>query len=467
MATGTTDGSHDVSEDDRLGEDPWSGLEADWEAVPGTPDWCPSRVRLNPATAERGLRFRPCRGGQAGCVEFAPAGGPLTARRYLFRMSDEPTFLHGKPYFLVRRFYYKRGGFHMPRVSVDTLSSLDGDVAFEHAVFTIGGPPKDGGEWEKLCSSSVGFNDGRVIGSFRAWDSSDRSHPSKTATLWESDLGSAARIVPHPVDRAAFGANGPDRIAFRGSNLFITFLAGTWSTSTALMRLPSWTRASLAPQVAAMRLFHPHPIEGGAIVKGGPDFDSDRIYFMSNEGAVERLWQADAGRSAANVRFDKSNGDHVVWTEADTSGMSGTDWRIWASPLASRESDFAPRCIGKIPFSPGAYSVADRGIAVLTSEDHNVLLVRYADGVAWSLPASSSFKWLDALWVDDTYVWLEASTNVTANNVWWSGNAIVRIERATLGAPTALAPCTSISAAAKVSSSPSHPAAPSTLRTSH
>lgn len=424
---------------DALLADPIPVLNDEWVAVPGTPAWCPSRVRLGPSKAERGLRFSPCRGGTPGCSEYVIAGAEQNVRRYLWQDDPSEFLVHGKPHFLLRRFYYARGEALGASAAIDTLASLDGEVAFEHAGFKVQQAP---GAPDRTCANAFAFDGDRVLGSFLVSEEPDGGALSRSDVLWSAILAKGSPLSAHEIPFGPFGPSGPTTLAASGEVVFSTFRPTDvlTSSSVVVLKFPSWEPVAW-PSPPGMRLFKPLPVAGGAIMQGGPDYVADHIYFVSDRGESRRLWSPGRGRSTGNMVIDRAVGEHVVWVDGDRDGMIGTNWAIWTAPAAPNAEGFAARCVGKLVDGSASLLVANGGFALVTNEKQRTTLVRLSDGATWQAPRIATFKWLDPLWVDDTYVWLTAATNVTTPNAWWTANAIVRLERSGFIAGAKLPAC--------------------------
>lgn len=150
------------------------------------------------------------------------------------------------------------------------------------------------------------------------------------------------------------------------------------------------------------------------------------IALIGEDASITSLYTPQGAQNVFDIYADQTNGDALVWLQ----GSTVNDVALWTAPYAS--NNIVPRRVTGIP-NGNAGIFANAGMAVVVVDYTTALLVRLSDGWAWPLPAEPGDLWRKPLWVDDNEVWLLVAP------LQWNGgyqNGIVRLARATLGAPT-------------------------------
>ncbi len=135
--------------------------------------------------------------------------------------------------------------------------------------------------------------------------------------------------------------------------------------------------------------------------------------------------------------MDRSAGNDLAWVESD-DGFEYKNAVRWTAPLATSEGAIVRRKVAKLDdplFRGGARSLANKGVLLSIAGRTTAVLTRLSDGMGWLSQAEPQQRFVDAVWVDDNDVFLETADDPTPQyDLPQSG--IMRLSRATLGAPT-------------------------------
>ncbi len=186
-----------------------------------------------------------------------------------------------------------------------------------------------------------------------------------------------------------------------------------------------------------LELQGPRPIQDGAVALR---FGATQILldFLNYDGTTTRLVTPEGARFAAGFALDRSQGDSLVWVEAD--GISpATNAVLFASPPARSAAQVVRRRVTAYD-NPGGLDatrmIANNGYALILTNTKSAILVRLSDGAGWSIDAEPNTVFTKAMWVDDQDVWIATGIQPylpRSEQVFEDG--IVRFSRASLGAP--------------------------------
>ena len=182
----------------------------------------------------------------------------------------------------------------------------------------------------------------------------------------------------------------------------------------------------------------PIPIEGGALVDG--DGSTQRhLFFLPYTGQVNLLWSDTFNRRLFDHRVDRTDSNALVWVDGSTSDPVEVDeLELWTSPFATTRETLRPRRVAKLPRYRYNWIVANAGVVAFVDLDQQreIHIVRRSDGRGWRVPADPRFLYVKPVWVDETAVWVLASSTSESRFRNQRMDTIVRLDRASLGEPT-------------------------------
>lgn len=424
------DAREETSSTDAVNPDVHGGygpFVGDWSGIPGLLA-CSALLAHEPAKSVPMLAWKKCASGRAGCqVVIVDWTVPSPSWRSTLSFSgQEPVqLLSGRPILGYGRSYYPSERTY-PDYVIDVLQPLDGPpVAALGFDSTIG---------DAACAASLFAGERAVVIS-----GEDIVHIPRTRFIsWSSwttptDF-TAAQIVPYADFGFGDAGGGTQYFAVSDTRFFIELLA-----PPSIAVFDPDTRTVVDPALSSRRpAEYPLPLHGGAIAL---DLETPYgIFFIGDDGTYSVLRTVSAPYVPSMIAVDRSGGpgsETIVWVES-ISVAAGYDGSVlWAAPYATTEASSKPRrvaALGDELHSGGASLISNAGMVLAIRSSTTATLVRLSDGVGWIVKSEPGTGFGNALWVDDTEIWL--STYDATSGPPGEESGMVRIRRDTLGPPT-------------------------------
>jgi hypothetical protein len=195
------------------------------------------------------------------------------------------------------------------------------------------------------------------------------------------------------------------------------------------------TQAITYPSPPRRHTVRARAVADGALVVADPT--PYALALLRPDASVATLVSPTAPQVVWEFALDRANRDAIVWLEGDDTGSGYANTTLWTSPYASDPSGVQKRKVAKLTDPPNEGSnvmVANKGVALHITAGQTAVLTRLSDGMGWLVNAEPADAFADVLWVDDNDVWLVTSD--ASELPHYVENGIVRISRASLGAPT-------------------------------
>jgi hypothetical protein len=218
--------------------------------------------------------------------------------------------------------------------------------------------------------------------------------------------------------------------------------ASNESASLGLTLSDSWfivnhgTGATTFPRDNGIRMSFdaPRDLPGGFLVRySGPGFP---VVYLKNDGSWTPLLTTSGGRYVTGYAIDRTNANALVWVEG-TGLAPSSNSVLYTSPLATTAAGLIPRRVTAFddPSARGGpFIIAAHGMVLNDVSTTRALLTRLSDGASWAIAPEPGMGFGNPLWVDDNYVYL--ITGKRYDNDVVESQTMLRIDRATLGAPT-------------------------------
>lgn len=175
---------------------------------------------------------------------------------------------------------------------------------------------------------------------------------------------------------------------------------------------------------------HPVPVPGGYFYLDTSS--SFAIGYASTSEVVPftTVARPEAGRDITWFGVDRAAGNQLVWIEQDT--VSST---IYASPFTTSAAGLVRRPVAKLANFQGL-AVVNAGTLITELGPEALRMIRLSDGLGWNVAQEPGRPMLDGLWVNSSYVWAYVANRLPGQPGYPVRGGAVRIERASLGAPT-------------------------------
>jgi hypothetical protein len=387
-----------------------SWLTGDWDPIASLPR-CDILIARHPERDVPPFKWKRCGSGRAGCSEL-DVDWTTNPGRKLFAWDKEPVHpaRDGKPVLLIRKRYPTLGKPSSTDHDMTVLQDLNGSTLWAEAYsFT----PRS----ESLTTSGVSSPQGflQVITS--------RTQPTARyrASTWN------ALLAPTEVDVSFQTLGGSQSIVHinEASALVLTLDTNRWV-------LVNYTTGAVIN--ARLALDDPREFPGGFLVRsyaaGTP------VIYLKNNGAFENYLPAAPSRTVTGYAVDRTQGNAIVWVEA-TGLAPSTNPVMYTAPYAATAAGVVPLRVTAYDDPSGfggGYMIAANGFALNRTSPTRVLLTRLSNGDSWTIDAEPGDGIWNPLWVDAQHVWL-GTGKLDINGVNMESESILRIDRASLGAP--------------------------------
>jgi len=405
-------------------ENPFPGS---WSHVPGVPAYCDNRLADDPASLAS--KWIACPSGRTGCRKLDTSWTKRWGNAVEVDLPVDPVRLvNGVPYLKMRRAWPppKPPGPYI--ASVDIVEPLDGAP-----VIAIGSAPTLYKGDQRWCGIKATFGDYGV--GFHSWPRDPAIPPSE----FGSDtivLGWAPWSSPSALTVTSWSPSSIDA----PTAYFTTLTMGSrgfWLGSVAPESIVSFdvtTKTAIFVQNRA-HYYGASSAPGGAIAHDGQA--PSPIVFVNESGTPSRLITA-ASEGVARITLDRSSSDQLVWVEADFPAFDYVNTTLWTSPFATSEAGVVRRKVAKIDDARGRAGgrfVANKGVVLSLVGRNTALVTRLSDGAGWLVQGEPLERFVVPVWVDDNDVLIETAED-KAGTFDNPASGIVRIARASLGAPT-------------------------------
>jgi hypothetical protein len=399
-----------------------------WSTAPGTPAYCNLRIADNPASLAS--KWIACPSGRVGCRQIDTSWTNNQGQKLEAQTVSDPIRLVGDvPYFKIRRTWPPADPTKGPWFAfADVIEPLDGApvIAVGAAAFQYQGEPR----W---CSIAGAFGD-YGFGFFAV-----PRDPAIPLSMMGADLtifGWASWADPGSLTTKAWS---PSEIGAPGAYFVSVTMGdrGFWLDGLSPKTTYGFDVTTQTGLLAQDRQHTEAPVgvPGGALV-----FETSSPYaiaFLKDDGSHGRLITPTAPQYVTWKTMDRSSGNDLVWVESD-DGFEYKNATLWTAPLRASEGAIVRRKVAKLDdalFRGGARSPANKGVFLSLVGRSTALLTRLSDGMGWLIQAEPQQRFVDSVWVDDNDVFLETAEDPTPQyDLPQSG--IMRLSRATLGAPT-------------------------------
>jgi hypothetical protein len=374
----------------------WTWLPGEWAPAAGVPNFCEVRVASHPARDLPPLQWRACASGRAGCrqlvVDWASGRGSKLAVEVaepVRRLRGGSTVVH-----LTRRYPDPRASTFDRTLHV--IYDLDGAARFAYAVDLR---DRGGGPGSQRCLGVVSADDEGVV----ARTDLIREHVSLFRRAAWSD---APRLVGSREVAAAELNRGAGSQVHGGSTVYVaTQLTG----GLAMFDLRS-QRVTIPRDGADGAA--PAPIEGArATGQGAVVFRlAERVVLdlLKPDGSMTNLVTPPDRRHVSGFAIDRSDGDRLVWVEADDL-QPATGTVLFTAPAADRQAALRRQRVAAFADpggDGGGHMIANAGHALLLTSPTQALLVRLSDGRSWTIFAEPGAVFVQPMWVDEHEVWI-------------------------------------------------------------
>lgn len=145
-------------------------------------------------------------------------------------------------------------------------------------------------------------------------------------------------------------------------------------------------------------------------------------------------------RAITALAVDRTDGDRLVWMEADDQGGFGfAKPTLWAAAYAPSEYQIKVSRVANTPayqtdlWVPGSDMVANAGVILHLVSPKLAYVTRQSDGMSWSIAPEPNDIFVKPLWVDDRELWIEIADEVIGRT---KPTGVFRFSRSSLGVPT-------------------------------
>ena len=406
----------DNSDQYDAGVDPFQGA---WDRLPGNPVNCAVKIAEIPASSAPTLTWGSCPN-RNGCkrLKITWTSNPFGA--LMFRDPEPIRLVGGKPFVRVELRWPLDQQFQYTGSTAATMTvvgPMDGVPVFAVGEF-LPPPPLT------ACPYVLGYSDSGIAMQANPLPLYDWT--TFAWSTWANPTKLSATVLPH----SSVPCNCVGVVFDEQS------IACTCAPQPSVILFDTASSQLIMPQMAdAMPLEGDpgNPVAPDGFLLSRANGGSYGFDLMTGAGAASPLlW--DTPHNIMNVALDRSASNQIVWVEFDGLGPYSSP-TLETSPYATGVSGLNPSLVTKFSSAtthpPGYELVANAGMALNLVNDTTALLTRLSDGWSWPISADPGDIFLRPLWVDDTEVWI--ATGDAASKKMWS---IIRLDRASLGAPT-------------------------------
>lgn len=388
-----------------------SWLTGEWDLLPNTPR-CDILMARHPDRDVTRLKWKACATGRSGCSEL-DIDWTSKPGNTIFVWEKEPVrpAPDGRPMFLFRRWYPGKDNPRLPERAMAVLQDLNGQVALAEAT-----PQTPGSDCvSTLHQSTTGLV--HIVQRIATPTSRYRT------TAW-TDLTAFTEV---DVTNKALGGMPNAEVVNEAQAI-------TFRTSPDGWVMLDYRSGSVAnPRLA---LDDPRDLPGGFLVRsfaaGTP------AIYLKNDGTFETYLPAPPGRTVTGYAVDRTQANAVVWVEA-TGLAPSTNPVMYTAPYAATAAGVVPRRVTAYDDPSGfggGYMIAANGMALNVVSPTRALLTQLSNGDSWVIDAEPGMGFWQPLWVDGQHLWL-GTGKLDPNGVNMASEGILRIDRASLGAPIA------------------------------
>jgi hypothetical protein len=370
-----------------------------------------------------------CPSGRAGCRKLDTTTWTKNYGRTIdFPQADPVRLVNGVAYWKMRRFFPPKDPAKGPYVAfVDVIEPLDGAP-----LLAVGAAPFPWKNEERWCYVEALFGDYGI--GFHARPR-DPAIPLSQLGSDEVVLGSAPWTTPKTLATKAWS---PAMVGAPGAYFIGSTMGerGFWLGGNGPLTMFLFDVVTQTGVITSDRFLSEHPIAvpGGALAF---HLDTAGIDFVKNDGSHVALVRPAAAQALSWMTLDRGAGSDLVWVETGDDGLGTTSSTLWTAPLATTLGEIVRRPVAKLNVGiprGGARAPANKGVFLNVIGRTTALLTRLQDGMGWLIEAEPQQVFLDPIWVDDNDVFI--LTGVEMGTSYSAPSSVVRISRATLGAPT-------------------------------
>lgn len=398
------------------GFDPFQGT---WGPLPGEPANCDVKIDYAPQTDITPFAWKVCSSGRPSCqrlvIDWTTAPGSQVGFPW------QPVgLIKGVPFISYQKIFPGPGA--SPLAGINIVADLTGHASFATGGF-VNSPLWCVGSYYPTATSGlfVGGGGNKVLTLLLG--SGPWAAPKDTSVVAKSQGDFQMAVGPQGGTFQRAVGNG-SVLVLETSDPFSLALYDT-----------SADKITLVPGSQNGRIPAEFPI---AVKNGALAMESSAtqgLWFVGLDGASARVYLPVGGNLVFAADADESNADSFVWMEGTLSNFDYKNVSLFTAPYATSTNGVVGKRATGIPslYNYGGFMVANAGMALLLTSSTTAELVRLTDGWAWSLTAEPEDIWSQALWVDDTSVWLAVAS---AKSGGAFVNGIVKFDRTKLGPPT-------------------------------
>lgn len=369
-------------------------VEGSWGPIRGMPDTCKATIAEDAAASMKPFPWRDCIGVPA-CRAFVADWGEPNQSQFV-QQRIEPTFeANGKPYVSYARKYSLNGLRYL------VVQELEG-----RAVMAIHEGPD--------CTFNLQAS---ISGIGLVAASGTASFVGGASELAAAGIVMAeATTVPGALLQ---GVNrGPNFLAFEART-------GTALTTAAYDLVSRRVVAASVGHTAQLEL----PMSTGEGYFALAATSPSTIVFAALAGGHTTVVRPEVGRYVTAYAMDRARANALVWSEAQVDGSE----IFWTSPVSTTEGGIQRRPVARGRFR--VRYIVNNGFLVAVDPGNVARVIRLSDGLGWTLPQVEDFTYLVPIWIDENYVWVQASKPLPPATAAMF-RAAIRIGRSSLGPPT-------------------------------
>ncbi len=376
------------------------------------------KTAADPAASLGPWKWRACASGQPGCQELINDWGIGNQWSLTFPELENVRLVNGTPYVTYVRKYWS-GPYSTDQLRALTyiVQPLEGEPLF--ALSTSG--------TDHACGATAVHGDYGV--SYMIYIHGTPHMTLLGARPW----GQLSLLTLHAFTDADLGFQAPQFVGDvqNGSNHLFAQIDGTGAIHQVDIASNAVTTQTPQTLSAAEMLVAP---DGMVVLHQSGGAAEGSLYFQHLDGTYESLVVLPSGNYVELMALDRSASNMLVWDEFVDTGSGGTNGFLWTSPYATSAGAITRHKVAALPDNTSGFGwpiTANAGVALIVTGDTSARIVRLSDGVGWPITAGAGQHFIASLWVDNDNAYIETSKVVGGYT-----NGLLRISRASLGAPT-------------------------------
>jgi hypothetical protein len=383
----------------------------DWKPFAGLPATCGARISTTPSLSIPPFPWKRCDSGRPSCEIFiVDWDGGISSNRQ-FDVAYDSVYEDGLGVHITHR---RQQGIPVNTLGVTHLLHGAAETVAYSYDSGVGGcmlskmsADADGSAF------TIGMQTSTRYETWAAW--SGPADRSTTESLMITDLLGSSNLV--------------QRMGRAHGVLALEQTSAAFNIFASAFRLSDKTLVPTgAPPKATSE--HPVPVPGGYFY-----LDTSASFAIGYASTAEAIpfttiARPEAGRDITWFGVDRAAGNQLVWIEQDTESST-----IYASPFTTSPSGLVRRPVANLANFQGL-AVVNAGTLITELGPEALRMIRLSDGLGWNVAQEPGRPMLDGLWVNSSYVWAYVANRLPGQPGYPVRGGAVRIERASLGAPT-------------------------------